>query len=106
MSTTRQSREHSSAETEANPMRGIRVVELAHWMAGPLTAGLMGDWGAEVIKIEPPGGDPMRAIYASLGARSDAPNGAFIVANRGKRSIELEIKNEAGREAFDKLLAS
>ena len=106
MSTTGQSREQPAAGPEAKPMRGIRVVELAHWMAGPLTAGLMADWGAEVIKIEPPGGDPMRAIYASLGARSDAPNGAFIVANRGKRSIELEIKSEAGREAFDKLLGS
>ena len=90
---------------QARPLAGVKVVELAHWMAGPLAAGLMGDWGADVIKIEPPGGDPMRAIYASLGARGDAPNGAFIVANRGKRSIELEIKNEPGRDALDKLLA-
>ena len=91
-------------EPNALPMRGIRVVELAHWMAGPLAAGLMGDWGADVVKIEPPGGDPMRGIYASLGARSDAPNGAFIVANRGKRSLELEIKDDAGRGVLDKLL--
>ena len=75
-------------------------------MAGPLTAGLLGDWGADVVKIEPPGGDPMRGIYASLGARDDAPNGAFIVANRGKRSLELEIKSDEGRRVLDQLLAS
>src|SRR4029078_12212123 len=87
------------------PLAGIRVVELAHWMAGPLAAGLMADWGGHVVKVAPPGGDPMRSIYAWLGARADAPNGAFIVANRGKRSIEMEIKQGRGREALERLLA-
>ncbi len=86
------------------PLAGVRVIEFGHWMAGPLAGGLLADWGADVIKIEPPGGDPMRGLFASLGARSDAPNGAFIAANRGKRSVELEMKSEAGIEALDKLL--
>ncbi|MEJ8851226.1 CoA transferase [Variovorax rhizosphaerae] len=86
------------------PLRGIRVVELAHWMAGPLAAGLLSDWGADVIKVEPPGGEPMRTIFASMGARKGTPNGAFIAANRGKRSIELEVKTEQGRAALDRLL--
>jgi crotonobetainyl-CoA:carnitine CoA-transferase CaiB-like acyl-CoA transferase len=86
------------------PLAGIRVVEFAHWMAGPLAGGLLADWGADVIKVEPPGGEPMRALFSSLGARSDTPNGAFLAANRGKRSIELEIKTEAGARAFEKLL--
>ncbi|MFM0172735.1 CaiB/BaiF CoA transferase family protein [Paraburkholderia sediminicola] len=90
----------------AQPLAGIRVIEFAHWMAGPLAGGLLADWGADVIKIEPPGGEPMRAIFSSLGARSDTPNGAFLAANRGKRSVELEIKSEAGMQAFDALLAS
>lgn len=88
----------------AQPLAGIRVIEFAHWMAGPLAGGLLADWGADVIKIEPPGGDPMRAIFSALGARSDAPNGAFLAANRGKRSVELEIKSEFGMQAFDALL--
>src|SRR5690606_38222779 len=86
------------------PLRGYRVIELAHWMAGPLAGGILADWGADVIKIEPVGGDPMRGIFAALGARDDAPNGAFVAANRGKRSVELEVKTTEGRQAFDDLL--
>jgi crotonobetainyl-CoA:carnitine CoA-transferase CaiB-like acyl-CoA transferase len=86
------------------PLRGIRVVELAHWMAGPAAGGVLADWGAEVIKIEPPGGDPMRGLFGTLGLNPDAPNGAFLAANRGKRSIEIEVKTQAGREVLDRLL--
>jgi crotonobetainyl-CoA:carnitine CoA-transferase CaiB-like acyl-CoA transferase len=81
------------------------VVELAHWMAGPAAGGLLADWGADVIKVEPHGGEPMRHIWGSMGANPDAPNGAFISANRGKRSIELDIQTERGREVLGKLLA-
>src|ERR1700761_9462230 len=96
----------ASKDNAALPLAGIRVIEFAHWMAGPLAGGLLADWGADVIKIEPPGGEPMRAIFSSLGARSDTPNGAFLAANRGKRSVALEIKTEAGMQAFDALLGS
>uniref|UniRef100_A0A071MI95 CoA transferase n=1 Tax=Burkholderia cenocepacia TaxID=95486 RepID=A0A071MI95_9BURK len=82
------------------------MIEFAHWMAGPLAGGLLADWGADVIKVEPPGGEPMRSLFSSLGARSDAPNGAFLAANRGKRSVELELKTASGMKAFDALLAS
>lgn len=99
--------EHAAPHDQgAQPLAGIRVIEFAHWMAGPLAGGLLADWGADVIKIEPPGGEPMRAIFSSLGARSDTPNGAFLAANRGKRSVALEIKTEAGMQAFDALLGS
>jgi crotonobetainyl-CoA:carnitine CoA-transferase CaiB-like acyl-CoA transferase len=80
------------------------VIELTHWMAGPLAGGILADWGADVVRVEPPGGDPMRALFASLGARSDAPNGGFIAANRGKRSIELEIKSPEERAVLDRLI--
>ncbi len=86
------------------PLSGVRVVELAHWMAGPAAGGVLADWGAEVIKIEPPGGDPMRRLFGTLGLNPDAPNGAFLAANRGKRSIEIEVKTQAGREVLDRLL--
>lgn len=86
------------------PLEGLRVVELTHWMAGPLAGGLLADWGADVIRVEPPGGDPMRAIFAQLGARVDAPNGGFVAANRGKRSVQLEIKSPEDRGVFARLL--
>jgi crotonobetainyl-CoA:carnitine CoA-transferase CaiB-like acyl-CoA transferase len=73
-------------------------------MAGPLAGGLLADWGADVIKVEPPGGEPMRTIFTKMGARSGTPNGGFIVANRGKRSIELELKTTEGRAVFDRML--
>ena len=44
----------------AGPMEGIKVVELGVWVAGPAAAGILADWGADVIKIEPPTGDPAR----------------------------------------------
>ncbi len=90
--------------TTPAPLHGIRVIEVAHWMAGPAAGGVLADWGAEVIKIEPIGGDPMRKLFGSLGVNPDAPNGAFLAANRGKRSIEIEVKTEAGREVLDRLL--
>jgi crotonobetainyl-CoA:carnitine CoA-transferase CaiB-like acyl-CoA transferase len=94
----------STAEQPA-PLRGIRVIELAHWMAGPAAGGLLADWGADVIKIEPPGGDPMRNIWGSMGSNPDAPNAAFISANRGKRSLELDVRSAQGREVLDRLLS-
>jgi crotonobetainyl-CoA:carnitine CoA-transferase CaiB-like acyl-CoA transferase len=105
MSETSGNPQEQAHRTAEQPLLGIRVIEFAHWMAGPLAGGLLADWGADVIKVEPPGGEPMRALFALLGARSDAPNGAFLAANRGKRSVEVEIKSEAGRLAFEQLLA-
>lgn len=86
------------------PLAGIRVIELAHWMAGPAAGGVLSDWGAEVIKVEPKGGEPMRNIWGAMGANPDAPNGAFISANRGKKSIELDVRSESGRATLHALL--
>src|SRR6185312_6063163 len=88
----------------AAPLQGVQVVELGHWMAGPAAGGVLADWGADVIKVEPPGGDPMRTIWGSMGANPDAPNAAFVSANRGKRSIELDLRGAPGREVLHKLL--
>ncbi len=49
----------------AGPMDGIRVVELGFWVAGPSAGAVLADWGAEVVKIEPPDGDPFRGLYLS-----------------------------------------
>lgn len=99
------SRKISISPGTAQPLSGVRVVEFAHWMAGPLAGGLLADWGADVIKVEPPGGEPMRTIFSRMGARAGTPNAGFTLANRGKRSLVLDIKSEGGRAAFERLLA-
>jgi crotonobetainyl-CoA:carnitine CoA-transferase CaiB-like acyl-CoA transferase len=79
-------------------MDGIKVVELGVWVAGPATGAILADWGAEVIKIEPPGvGDPSRQFSKMLGA--DLPfNPIFENDNRGKRGIVLDISSDEGKE--------
>ncbi len=85
-------------------LEGIRVVELGVWVAGPSAAGVMADWGADVIKVEPPAGDPMRAMFASTGYSADIPNAPFAVDNRGKRSVVLDLTRLEPRAALDRLL--
>jgi crotonobetainyl-CoA:carnitine CoA-transferase CaiB-like acyl-CoA transferase len=79
-------------------MDGIKVVELGVWVAGPATGAILADWGAEVIKIEPPGvGDPSRLFAKMLAA--DLPfNPVFENDNRGKRGIVLDLSSDEGKE--------
>jgi len=97
--------EPTDTEAAPAPLAGVTVVELAHWLAGPAVAGVLADWGADVVKVEPPGGDPMRTIWGAVGADPDAPNGAFVAANRGKRSLAVDVTSGAGRAVLDRLLA-
>ena len=71
----------------AGALQGIRVLDFGHYVAGPMLASLLADQGAEVIKVEPPGGE--------AGRRSPG----FPAWNRGKRSMVADLKNEADREA-------
>ena len=81
--------------TMAGPMEGIRVVELGVWVAGPAAGGILGDWGAEVIKIEPPTGDPARTFQRMLGG--DMPNNPpFELDNRNKKSVVLDLSTPDG----------
>ncbi|MBI2766738.1 MAG: CoA transferase [Chloroflexi bacterium] len=76
------------------PLEGIKVVELGVWVAGPSCAAILGDWGAQVTKIEPPDGDPFRGLFAGiLGIPENPP---FELDNRGKRSICLDLANDQG----------
>src|SRR5262245_22031455 len=79
------------------PLDGVRVVELGVWIAGPAAGGILADWGADVVKIEPPGiGDPARLFARMLGA--DLPfNPPFEMDNRSKRSIGLDLTKPDGR---------
>ena len=101
-----------SAETESETttglgaLAGLRVVELGVWVAAPATAALLADWGADVIKIEPPTGDPMRGVFGSLGIGDSMPNPAFALDNRGKRSVVLDLREPDARDRLDDLLAS
>jgi crotonobetainyl-CoA:carnitine CoA-transferase CaiB-like acyl-CoA transferase len=73
----------------------LRVVELGVWVAGPAAGGLLADWGADVVKIEPPDGDPARGFLTMLGA--DLPfNPPFELDNRSKRSIVVDLTQPDG----------
>jgi crotonobetainyl-CoA:carnitine CoA-transferase CaiB-like acyl-CoA transferase len=80
------------------PLAGINVVELGVWVAGPSCAGILCDWGADVVKIEPPEGDPFRGVMALLGAQFAGTNPMFELDNRGKRSVVLDLHNPQGKE--------
>jgi crotonobetainyl-CoA:carnitine CoA-transferase CaiB-like acyl-CoA transferase len=79
------------------PLEGIRVVELGFWVAGPSAAAILGDWGADVIKIEPPNGDPSRGFLASVTGIPVPINPLFELDNRGKRSVVLNLDTNEGR---------
>lgn len=87
-------------------LSGLRVVELGVWVAAPSAAAMLADWGAEVIKVESPTGDPMRNVFGSLGIGGDLPNPAFALDNRGKRSIVLDLRDPDGRGHLEELLAT
>ncbi len=91
-------------EAIPRPLEGVRVIELAQWVAGPSTAGLMADWGADVVKVEAPTGDPQRNIFKSLGIDKEMPNASFAQDNRGKRSVVLDLGSEDDRATFERLL--
>lgn len=88
----------------AGPMQGVRVVELGVWVAGPAAAGILCDWGAEVVKIEPREGDPFRGLLALLNAGGAGANPMFELDNRGKRSVALDLRSEDGRRIAHQLV--
>jgi len=93
----------------AGPLAGIRVLEWAVFHNGPAAGYMLGDLGAEVIKIEEPvRGDPWRGVESLAGAAMSLPGGlnvAFEVANRSKKSITLDLKREEGREILYRLVS-
>src|SRR5438105_1213840 len=84
------------------PLAGVRVLDISQVMAGPYACMLLGDLGADVIKIEPPGsGDQTRG---SMGFKMKGPDSlGFLNMNRNKRSIAVNLKTDAGRELIKKL---
>lgn len=77
-------------------MEGVNVVELGFWVAGPAAGGILAVWGADVIKIEPADGDPLRGFVLATGASDIFP--PFGLDNRGKRGICLDLSTGRGKE--------
>jgi crotonobetainyl-CoA:carnitine CoA-transferase CaiB-like acyl-CoA transferase len=83
----------------------LRIVELGVWVAAPAATGILADWGADVIKVEAPGGDPMRNVFGAIGMDADMPNPAYTLDNRGKRSLVLDLHDAGDRARLEELLA-
>ncbi|MFC4867660.1 CoA transferase [Streptomonospora arabica] len=85
----------------ASPLKGLVVVESARRVQGPLAGHVLRLLGAEVVRIEPPGGDPLRWMPPTVGRCS----ARFLALNRGKRVVEIDIKSPAGRREVCELVA-
>ena len=88
----------------SGPLNGVKVIEMGVWVAGPAATGLMADWGADVIKVEPPAGDPQRFVFGALGVADQKGVPPFEIDNRGKRSVVLDLRNEDGLQKMFALL--
>jgi len=92
----------NGAADQALPLSGVRVLDFSQVMAGPFATMLLADLGADVVKIEPPKGDQTRS---SMGFKMKGPDSmGFLNMNRNKRSVTLNLKSEAGRVAFYRLV--
>jgi crotonobetainyl-CoA:carnitine CoA-transferase CaiB-like acyl-CoA transferase len=94
------------ASSAPGPLAGIKVLEVAQFAAGPFPALLLADFGADVVKVEPPGGDGFRAWPPTVDQGDGEPYSlCFAVLNRNKRSIALDLKDAADRTRFLALAA-
>ncbi len=83
------------------PYEGVKVVDLSQGIAGPYCAMLLAQWGADVIKVEPPDGDWARM----LGPRYGDHTAFSVIGNLGKRSVALDLKQDAAKAALERILA-
>ena len=88
------------------PLAGLRVLDISSFIAAPAAAVVLGDWGADVIKVEGPDGDPNRRImHDSSNYPKGAVNYPWEMDSRNKRSIALDLKKPEARAALDRLIA-
>jgi len=88
-----------------NIFSGLRVVDLASYIAGPAATTILADFGADVVKVEPPGmGDPYRLFYATPPNPKCERNYAWQLTNRNKRSIALDLKNPRAQDVLERLV--
>jgi crotonobetainyl-CoA:carnitine CoA-transferase CaiB-like acyl-CoA transferase len=90
----------------SEPFAGVRVVEVAGWTFVPGAGAIIADLGGDVIKVEPPGGDPQRGLGNMLNRSLRGPNPFVEIPNRGKRSITLDLASADGRAIMLRLVAA
>jgi crotonobetainyl-CoA:carnitine CoA-transferase CaiB-like acyl-CoA transferase len=88
--------------SKSGPLNGIRILDLTSFIFGPYATQILGDLGADVIKVEPPDGDPQRAGQKNI-PRGDMSS-TFASLNRNKRSLTVDLKSDAGRETLSNLV--
>jgi crotonobetainyl-CoA:carnitine CoA-transferase CaiB-like acyl-CoA transferase len=95
---------HRSRIGAIAPLDDIRVLDFTGAMAGPACSMLLADFGADVIKVEPPGGDGARTWGTSRFGEHDEFSGLFLALNRNKASVTIDLKSERGQEAVRGLI--
>src|SRR3954470_17919398 len=85
------------------PLRGIRVLDLTQFLSGPFAPQIFPDLGAEIIKLEPPQGDPIRVVPPHFVGEDSV---YYLCINRNKRCVAVDMKMEAGRELVKRLALS
>ena len=88
----------------ALPLAGLRVIDAASFIAGPVATTILADLGADVVKIEPPDGDPYRHRTVGPGVADSPYNYRWIVDNRTKRGLALDLRQAAGRDVLCRLV--
>src|SRR5262245_47211891 len=98
----------NASERSTLPLSGIRILDVASFIAAPGAATVFGDYGADGIKVEPPGeGDPNRTIAVAASGYPKSPvNYPWHLDSRGKRSLAIDLKNARARAAFDRVIAA
>jgi crotonobetainyl-CoA:carnitine CoA-transferase CaiB-like acyl-CoA transferase len=97
--------ESASQVENRGPLKGVKVVELGIWIAGPAASAVLGDWGAEVLKIEnPAGGDPVRGLMAMGLSFEPSVNPSLELDNRNKRSVAVNVQTPEGSAVVCRLV--
>jgi crotonobetainyl-CoA:carnitine CoA-transferase CaiB-like acyl-CoA transferase len=96
---TRPVEDHRTPPVPLPAIADLRVVEMGVWVAAPGASGILADWGADVIKVEAPGGDPMRGVFGAIGLADDLPDATYALDNRGQRSLVLDLREESTASA-------
>jgi crotonobetainyl-CoA:carnitine CoA-transferase CaiB-like acyl-CoA transferase len=86
---------------DSRPLSGLKVIDFTRYLAGPFCTQILGDYGAEVIKVE-----PVEGARAEMGGYSGKDSYFFMSTNRSKKSVQISTKNRAGREVLERLLDS
>src|ERR1700683_3910751 len=86
---------------EAPPLDGIKVIDLTRYLAGPFCTQILGDYGAEIIKVE-----PVMGARAEMGKYSGKDSYFFLSSNRSKKSVQIDFKKSEGREVLTRLIDS